>query len=98
MYAQALAGSPSIPITPLANAQLVQFSSTNGFISGSVRDATTNNVISAATVELRAGANNVTGTPIATTTTNSDGVYQFQSQLYVCTRCARPRRTTRRDP
>ncbi len=79
LYAQVLIGSTTIPVTSLANTQLVPVGTNSAYVSGSVRDATTNNVLSGATVELRAGANNLTGTPIVTTTTNSDGVYAFQS-------------------
>jgi hypothetical protein len=42
-----------------------------------VRDATTNMAISGATVELRSGGFNVTGTPIATTTSSATGAYSF---------------------
>ena len=77
LYAQVLVGAVSAPTTPLANTELVPATPGNGNIGGSVRDATTNNIVVGATVELRAGANNTTGTPLATTTTNSDGVYSF---------------------
>ena len=77
LYAQVLVGAVTVPITPLANADLVPSTPGSGDISGSVRDATTNNIVAGATAELRAGANNTTGTPLATTTTNSDGVYSF---------------------
>ena len=52
-----------------------------GSIDGSVRDATTGDALNAVTVELRAGAYNTSGAPLATTTTNSDGQYVFASRL-----------------
>ena len=80
LYAQTLVGAASVPVTPLANAELVPATAGSGDIAGSVRDATTNNIVAAATVELRAGANNTTGTALATTTTNSDGTYSFAAR------------------
>jgi hypothetical protein len=44
-----------------------------------VRDATTNAVISGATIELRSGGFNITGTPLATTTSSGTGTYSFSS-------------------
>ncbi|MDP3774448.1 MAG: carboxypeptidase regulatory-like domain-containing protein [Gemmatimonadales bacterium] len=63
----------------LENIPLVQSSSVPGAISGVVRDATNNQPINGATVELRAGINATTGTPTATTTTSSTGGYRFTS-------------------
>lgn len=82
LYSQILVGAETVPVTPLANLALVLTGTNYGTITGSVRDATTNYIIVGATVELRAGANNVTGAPLATTITNSDGEYQFQSRQY----------------
>ena len=80
LYAQVLVGGVTIPTTPLANTELVPATAGSGDITGSVRDAVTNNIVAAVTVELRAGANNTTGTPLATTTTNADGVYSFTAR------------------
>jgi hypothetical protein len=63
----------------LGSIPLVQSSSVPGAISGAVRDATNNQPINGATVELRAGINATTGTPTATTTTSSTGGYRFTS-------------------
>lgn len=82
LYSQVLVGAGAVTVTPLANLTLVPTGTNFGTITGSVRDATNNVIIVGATVELRAGANNVTGTPLATTITNSDGEYQFQSRQY----------------
>ncbi|MEP6834437.1 MAG: carboxypeptidase regulatory-like domain-containing protein [Gemmatimonas sp.] len=82
LYSQVLVGSATVATTPLANAQVVPVSTSSGDITGSVRDATTNGAIVAASVELRAGANNTTGTPLATTTTNANGGYSFAARLF----------------
>jgi hypothetical protein len=59
---------------------LVPASTLPGSISGTIRDATTGNAVSTAvTVELRAGLNAVTGTPLQTTQTNESGLYVFSN-------------------
>lgn len=77
---QFLAGGPTIPVTALATVRLPSLSAGSGSIFGSVRNATTDNALDSVTVELRAGANNTAGAPIATTSTNNDGGYLFASQ------------------
>jgi hypothetical protein len=77
---QFLAGGPTIPVTALATIGLPSLSAGSGSIFGSVRNATTDNALDSVTVELRAGANNTAGAPIATTTTNNDGTYSFASR------------------
>jgi hypothetical protein len=80
LSAQSLTGGIGLPVTSLPTALLVATGAGVGSISGSVRDATTNNIVVGTLVELRAGGNNLTGTIIATSTTNSDGVYNFPAQ------------------
>ncbi len=70
-----LVGGPTVPITTLPSVSLSP--ANTGTIDGSVRSATTGDAINGATVELRVGAANVSGAPLATTTTNSDGGYSF---------------------
>lgn len=77
---QQLIGGPTVPTTSLATVAMASVSAGVGAIDGSVRDATTGDALLGATVELRAGANNTQGTPIAVTTTNSDGLYVFPSR------------------
>jgi len=77
---QQLIGGPSVPTTSLATVAMASVSAGAGAIEGSVRDATTGDALQGATVELRAGANNTQGTPIAVTSTNSDGLYVFPSR------------------
>jgi hypothetical protein len=77
---QFLSGGPSIPVTSLATIRLPGVSAGAGSIFGSVRNATTDNALDSVTVELRAGANNTSGAPVVTTSTNSDGAYTFAAQ------------------
>ena len=72
-----LLGGASVPTTTLPAVLLVPVGASSGTLSGVVRDATTNVAISGATVELRSGGFNVTGTPIATTTSGATGAYSF---------------------
>lgn len=59
---------------------LVPASSVPGSIAGTIRDATSSSAIGAtATVELRAGLNASTGTPIQTVSTNGSGQYVFSN-------------------
>lgn len=76
----ALAGGPNIPTTQVPAILMVPSGSGSGVISGAVRDATNNTAIAAATVELRSGANNVTGTVIASGPTSANGLYAFPPQ------------------
>ncbi len=78
--AQTLAGAFPIPTTSAPTAALVPIGSNPGNIFGDVRDATNDAPLLGATVELRAGANNTTGTPIAVTTTDATGFYAFSAQ------------------
>ena len=77
---QLLVGGANTPTTALATVSLVSITAGAGTIQGSVRDATTGNARANATVELRLGANNTVGTPLAVTSTNSDGQYLFPSR------------------
>lgn len=63
----------------LPNILLVPSSPNPGAISGSILHAQTNAPLSGMTVQLRAGINASTGTPIATTTSAGDGTYQFSN-------------------
>ncbi len=74
-----LVGAASPPTTTLPTVYLVPTGASSGTLTGTVRDATTNAVISGATVELRAGGFNVTGAPIATATSSAAGTYSFPS-------------------
>ncbi len=76
-----LAGGPNIPTTPVPTVSLVPTGGGTGVISGAVRDATNNEPVPTATVELRAGANNVTGAVITSTATSTDGLYALSPQL-----------------
>lgn len=75
-----LPGGPSTPTTTVATVQLVPTGGGQGIISGLVRDATNNAAVATATVEIRAGANNTTGTVIAIATTNASGMYTMVPQ------------------
>lgn len=75
-----LTGGANIPTTTVATVNMVPTGPGGGIISGAVRDATTNLAVPAATVELRAGANNVSGTVISTVATNADGLFSFPPQ------------------
>ena len=77
---QSLTGSANVPISTLPTVVLAFANSTSGIIGGSVHDATNNQIVVGATIELRAGINNTAGMVIATTTTSSDGVYGFPTQ------------------
>lgn len=72
-----LLGGTSVPVTTLPTVLLVPTGASSGTLNGVVRDATTNTVISGATIELRSGGFNITGTPIATTTSSGTGTYSF---------------------
>jgi hypothetical protein len=72
-----LLGGTGVPVTTLPTVNLVPAGASNGTLSGTVRDATTNTVISGASVELREGGFNVTGSPITTATTTAAGAYSF---------------------
>jgi Carboxypeptidase regulatory-like domain len=61
--------APTIPLAPDTKAP--------GNITGGVSDATSGNLISNPTLELRAGINATTGTPLATTTGDVESVYFF---------------------
>ena len=75
-----LTAGPNIPVTTVAPVSLVPTGTGGSAITGVVRDATTNLVVAAATVELRAGANNVTGTPISSGPTDANGRFAFPLQ------------------
>ncbi|HWA56151.1 MAG TPA: carboxypeptidase regulatory-like domain-containing protein [Gemmatimonadales bacterium] len=68
----ATGGATTAPVIPLAPA-----TQTPGNLTGGVSDATTGGTISGPTLELRAGVNATTGTPLATTTGDTAGVYFF---------------------
>jgi uncharacterized protein YfaP (DUF2135 family)/uncharacterized protein YjdB len=70
-----LDGAVPPPTTTLPTVYLVPTGASSGTLTGTVRDATTNAVISGATVEVRAGGYNVTGTPLATVTSSATGGY-----------------------
>jgi hypothetical protein len=78
--ATAIVSQPlTVPITVVEPIPLVALSPTPGGISGSIRSATTNALITASTsVELRSGMNALTGTPLATVT-GSSGSFQFSN-------------------
>jgi hypothetical protein len=65
------ATAPTIPLVP-------DFGTT-GNITGGVSDATTGSLISNPTLEIRAGVNATTGTPLATTTGDVESVYFFNN-------------------
>lgn len=75
-----LPGGPSTPTTTVATVRLVPAGGGMGVISGQVRDATNNAAVATATVEIRAGSNNTTGTVIAIATTNASGMYSLVPQ------------------
>lgn len=68
-----VATAPTIPLAP--DTKVV------GNLTGGVSDATNNALISGPTLELRAGINATTGTPLATTTGDVESVYFFTSIL-----------------
>lgn len=72
-----LDGAVPPPTTTLPTVYLVPTGASSGTLTGTVRDATTNAVISGATVELRSGGYNVTGAPLATATSSATGSYSF---------------------
>lgn len=80
LFDQELIGGSGTPTTDLPTVQLIPTSAVSGTITGVVRNAVTNAVVSGATVELRTGAGSVSGTPIATATTNASGSYAFGTQ------------------
>jgi hypothetical protein len=77
LYSQLLSGGVNTPVTPLTSLPLVPNGSQPGQLGGPVRNAVNNFSIQNATIELRSGAYNVTGTPIATTTSDVEGFYNF---------------------
>jgi uncharacterized protein YfaP (DUF2135 family) len=72
-----LVGGPNNPVTTVATVALAP---SGAVISGTVRDATNNQPVPTASVELRAGVNNVSGTPISTVTSTATGTFSFPSQ------------------
>ncbi|HEY7682809.1 MAG TPA: carboxypeptidase-like regulatory domain-containing protein [Gemmatimonadales bacterium] len=72
-----LGGGVPITVQPIP---LVPSSTQLGDLSGKVKDATTGDSVVGAVVELRAGVNAITGSPIATTTTDTGGNYSFVRQ------------------
>lgn len=72
----ATGGATTAPTIPLAPDTKVV-----GNITGGVSDATNGNLVSNPTLELRAGVNATTGTPLATTTGDVEGVYFFPNIL-----------------
>jgi len=74
--AAATAGTSTAPTIPLAPDTKVV-----GNMTGGVSDATNGALISNPTLELRAGINATTGTPLATTTGDVESVYFFTSIL-----------------
>jgi hypothetical protein len=77
LFDRELIGGAGTPTTTLPTVQMVPTGTANGTLNGVVRDATTNAVISGATVELRAGGYNTSGAPIATATSSGTGTYSF---------------------
>ena len=77
---QTLTVGVGTPITPLPPAQVVPTGSGSGIITGSVRDATSNGYVPTATLELRSGGGNLTGSPIATVVSDGQGFYNFPAQ------------------
>src|SRR5437762_5436095 len=75
LYNTVVSGTTTV-IEPLT---LVPTSPFPGGISGSIVDARTGVGISGATVELRLGMNAVSGAPLATTSSDALGQYQFSS-------------------
>jgi len=72
----ATAGASTAPTIPLAPDTKVV-----GTLTGGVSDATNNALIPGPTLELRAGINATTGTPLATTTGDVESVYFFTNIL-----------------
>jgi len=79
-FAAVLSGSVSLPLTTLPSTFVAPASSPPGVLSGQVRDATNNFALAGVTLELRAGANNITGAPLLSTTSNANGGYSFTVQ------------------
>jgi hypothetical protein len=79
LFARTLVGGADTPETSLPVVLLVPTGTASGNLTGSVRDATTNAVVSAATVEIRSGGGNTSGTPLATTTSSGSGGYAFNA-------------------
>ncbi|MDQ6611426.1 MAG: carboxypeptidase regulatory-like domain-containing protein [Gemmatimonadota bacterium] len=77
---QQLAGGTTVPVSTLPTVVLAMANAASGIISGAVHDATNDQLVGGATVELRAGVNNTTGTVIATVTTTQNGTYAFALQ------------------
>ncbi|HEY3221058.1 MAG TPA: carboxypeptidase regulatory-like domain-containing protein [Gemmatimonadales bacterium] len=75
LYNASVSGTTTV-IEPLV---LVPTSPSPGGISGSIVDARTGVGISGATVELRPGMNAVSGAPLATTSSDALGQYEFSS-------------------
>lgn len=79
LFARALVGGADTPETSLPVVLLVPTGTASGSLTGSVRDATTNVVVSGATVEIRNGGGSTTGTPLATTSSSGSGGYTFNA-------------------
>lgn len=82
-YVTASAYGLTVPANGTVNAEALMFvvtSTATGTISGAIIDAVqASTAISGATVELFSGMSNATGTPVATGTTDSAGLYSFAS-------------------
>jgi hypothetical protein len=70
----ATSGASTAPTIPLA-----PDNKTPGNLTGGVRDATTGGLVANPTLDLRAGVNATTGTPLATTTGDVESVYFFNN-------------------
>lgn len=79
LFGRLLVGGSTDPVTALPTVFLVPTNAGSGSITGTVRDATTNAVIAGATVEVRTGSFNISGAPLATTTSSTTGTYTFAS-------------------
>lgn len=79
LFARTLVGGADTPETSLPVVMLVPTGTANGNLTGVVRDATNNTVISGATIELRNGGSNTSGAALSTTTSAADGSYAFNS-------------------
>jgi len=79
LFDRTLIGGANTPETSLPVVLLVPTGTSSGNLTGSVRDATTNAVVSGATIEIRNGGGNTTGTPLATTTSSGAGAYTFNA-------------------
>jgi hypothetical protein len=64
-------------VTTLPTIPLAPFNRLSGSLAGTVKDATTNLAIAGATVELRAGVNATTGTPLLSATADAAGAFLF---------------------